>query len=48
MSLVRCRQVTKPRGAKAGLVQLSGEVRTVSVSVKGDSERLTRLEETKH
>ena len=43
MSMVRCRQVSKPRGAKPGLVQLSGEVRTVTVCVKDEAARLERL-----
>ena len=47
VSLVRCRQVSKPRGAKPGLVQLSGEVRTVTVCVKDEAERLERLRATK-
>ena len=36
VSLVRCRQVTKPSGAKAGLVQLNGDVSTVKVDVKAE------------
>ena len=47
MSMVRCRQVSKPRGAKPGLVQLSGDVRTVSVCVKDEADRLERLTATK-
>jgi len=47
VSLVRCRQVSKPRGAKPGLVQLSGDIRTVTVNVKDESERLERLLATK-
>lgn len=46
-SLVKCRQVSKPKGAKAGLVQLSGDVRTVTVNVNNETERLRRLEATK-
>ena len=45
--MVRCRQVSKPRGAKPGLVQLSGDVRTVSVCVKDEADRLERLTATK-
>jgi predicted ribosome quality control (RQC) complex YloA/Tae2 family protein len=47
VSLVRCRQVSKPRGAKAGLVQLSGDVKTVVVNVKDEASRLERLMSTK-
>jgi len=47
VSLVRCRQVSKPRGAKPGLVQLSGDVRTVTVNVKDEAARLERLLATK-
>ena len=47
VSMVRCRQVSKPRGAKPGLVQLSGEVRTVTVCVKDEAARLERLAATK-
>ena len=48
VSLVRCRQVSKPRGAKAGLVHLSGDVKSITVNVKNELERLLRLEGTKH
>lgn len=47
VSLVRCRQVSKPRGAKPGLVQLSGDVKTVTVNVKDEAARLERLNATK-
>mmetsp|Transcript_22668 Transcript_22668/g.36482 ORF Transcript_22668/g.36482 Transcript_22668/m.36482 type:complete len:241 (-) Transcript_22668:110-832(-) len=47
VSLVRCRQVSKPMGSKAGLVQLSGGVKSVTVSVKNEIERLKRLDATK-
>jgi hypothetical protein len=47
VTLVRCRQVSKPRGAKAGLVHLSGDVRTVTVNIPNEMERLKRLELTK-
>jgi hypothetical protein len=43
VSLTRCRNVSKPAGAKAGLVQLTGDVHTVTVDVKGESKRLERL-----
>lgn len=47
VSLVRARQVSKPAGAKAGLVRLSGEVRTVVVNLKDEAARLERLAGTK-
>jgi len=46
VSLTRCRDVKKPPGAKAGLVQLTGKVRTVSVNMKEAEVRLARLDET--
>jgi len=47
VSLVRCRQVSKPPGSKAGLVHLSGNIRRVTVSLRNGKERLERLELTK-
>jgi len=46
VSLTRCRDVKKPSGAKAGLVQLTGNVRTVSVNMKEAEVRLARLDDT--
>ena len=46
VSLCRCRDVTKPRGAKPGLVQLNGPVRTISVNMKEAEKRLERLDKT--
>jgi len=46
VSLCRCRDVKKPPGAKAGLVQLVGDVRTVSVNMKEAQKRLKRLDDT--
>ena len=46
VSLTRCRDIKKPPGAKAGLVMLTGKVRTVSVNMKEAEARLQRLEET--
>jgi len=43
VTLTRCRNVSKPRGAKAGLVQLSGDVLTISVDLKAEAHRLERL-----
>jgi len=47
VSVVRCRQVSKPKGAKAGLVRLSGDVRTMEVRVDENLDRLDALEKTK-
>lgn len=46
VSLTRCRDVSKPRGAKAGMVQLTGNIRTVSVDMDRAKQRLERLEKT--
>jgi NFACT protein RNA binding domain len=46
VSLTRCRDIKKPPGAKAGLVMLTGKVRTVSVNMKEAEARLERLEKT--
>ena len=46
VSYVRCRQVSKPAGAKPGLVRLSGEVGTVKLDVSAEGTRLERLEAT--
>ena len=47
VSVVRCRQVSKPKGAKPGLVRLSGDVRTMEVRVDENLDRLEMLERTK-
>jgi hypothetical protein len=47
VSVVRCRQVSKPAGAKDGLVRLSGDILTVKVDPKAEAKRLERLEATK-
>ena len=47
VTFTRCRFVTKPGGAKAGLVYLSGEVSTIKVDVRAEAARLERLEKTK-
>ena len=44
VNLCRARQVSKPQGAKAGLVQLSGNVITVRVDWRKERHRLERLE----
>mmetsp|Transcript_18287 Transcript_18287/g.24762 ORF Transcript_18287/g.24762 Transcript_18287/m.24762 type:complete len:106 (-) Transcript_18287:177-494(-) len=46
VSLTRCRNVSKPPGAKPGLVRLSGDVATVQVDMKASAKRLERLEDT--
>lgn len=46
VSLTRCRDIKKPPGAKAGLVMLTGKVRTVTVNMKESESRLERLEKT--
>eukprot|EP00802_Teleaulax_amphioxeia_P015601 Tamp_15692.p1 GENE.Tamp_15692~~Tamp_15692.p1 ORF type:complete len:372 (+),score=70.21 Tamp_15692:165-1280(+) len=43
VSLTRCRDVTKPPGAKPGLVQLRGAVETIKVDLKKELTRLDRL-----
>ena len=46
VTLTRCRDIKKPSGAKAGLVQLTGPVRKVVVNMKDAEKRLQRLEGT--
>ena len=46
VSMTRARDVKKPSGAKAGLVQLTGQVRTVVVNMKEAQALLDRLDET--
>ncbi|KAL9187750.1 hypothetical protein ACHAXT_006128 [Thalassiosira profunda] len=46
VSMTRARNVSKPRGAKPGLVQLNGDVKTVTVKKSEVEERCKRLEET--
>jgi predicted ribosome quality control (RQC) complex YloA/Tae2 family protein len=46
VSLTRARDIKKPPGAKAGLVQLTGQVRTVVVNMKKAEARLDRLDTT--
>lgn len=47
VSLTRCRFVTKPSGAKAGMVRLNGDVMTIKIDVKANQARLDRLNLTK-
>lgn len=47
VSFTRCRNVSKPRGAKPGLVQLNGDVGVVKVNVRKEAARLERLEKAK-
>ena len=44
--MTRCRDIVKPPGAKAGLLQLRGNVRTVVVNMKEAQSRLERLDKT--
>jgi len=44
VSYVRCRQVSKPNGAKAGLVHLNGDIGKIVVDVKAEADRLARLD----
>ena len=46
VSMTRARDVKKPPGAKPGLVQLTGQVRTVVVNMKEAQARLDRLDKT--
>ncbi|KAL7564806.1 hypothetical protein ACA910_021066 [Epithemia clementina (nom. ined.)] len=46
VSMTVCRDVVKPPGAKAGLVQLRGKVRTIKVNMKEAKSRLERLDTT--
>lgn len=45
VTYTRCRNVSKPAGAKPGLVYLKGEVATIRVNLKVEKDRLSRLEE---
>lgn len=44
VTLCKARQVSKPLGAKPGLVQLRGDVRTLTVDWQRERPRLERLE----
>lgn len=46
VSMTLCRDIVKPLGAKAGLVQLTGKVRTVKVNMTEAQSRLERLNST--
>ena len=46
VSMTRARNVSKPRGAKPGLVQLNGDVKTITVRKSEVEKRCQRLEET--
>ncbi len=43
VSLTRCRNVAKPRGAKDGLVQLHGDVLSVTINLSAERDRAVRL-----
>eukprot|EP01038_Epipyxis_sp_PR26KG_P007560 gene7560-10301_t len=42
VSLTRCRYVTKPNGAKDGLVRLNGEITTINIDIKLESVRFEK------
>lgn len=44
VSLTRCRNVSKPRFAKAGLVHISGDIHTINVDMNVERRRLDRLQ----
>lgn len=46
VSMTRARDVKKPFGSKAGLVELTGPVRTVIVNMKEAQTRLDRMDKT--
>merc|ERR1712194_20886 len=46
VSLTRCRNISKPPGAKAGLVYINGDVKTVKVNMDEAKGRLDRLDKT--
>eukprot|EP00555_Chaetoceros_dichaeta_P012029 CAMPEP_0198255074 /NCGR_PEP_ID=MMETSP1447-20131203/5301_1 /TAXON_ID=420782 /ORGANISM="Chaetoceros dichaeta, Strain CCMP1751" /LENGTH=389 /DNA_ID=CAMNT_0043941383 /DNA_START=137 /DNA_END=1309 /DNA_ORIENTATION=+ len=46
VSLTRCRDVKKPIGVAAGMVQLTGKVTAISVDMKKAEKRLSRLDKT--
>lgn len=47
VTYTRCRNASKPSGAKAGLVQLRGDVATLTINIKAEAARLDRLMKTK-
>jgi predicted ribosome quality control (RQC) complex YloA/Tae2 family protein len=46
VSMTRAQNVSKPPGAKAGLVQLSGDIRTITIRKSEVEKRCRRLEGT--
>eukprot|EP00597_Dinobryon_sp_UTEXLB2267_P004833 CAMPEP_0170078370 /NCGR_PEP_ID=MMETSP0019_2-20121128/14973_1 /TAXON_ID=98059 /ORGANISM="Dinobryon sp., Strain UTEXLB2267" /LENGTH=273 /DNA_ID=CAMNT_0010291203 /DNA_START=109 /DNA_END=930 /DNA_ORIENTATION=- len=44
VTLTRCQYVTKPHGAKAGLVQIRGDINTINIDMRTDLKRLDRLQ----
>jgi predicted ribosome quality control (RQC) complex YloA/Tae2 family protein len=46
VSLTRCRDISKPAGSKAGLVRLTGNIRTITVDMNQAETRLQRLDKT--
>jgi predicted ribosome quality control (RQC) complex YloA/Tae2 family protein len=45
VSLTKCKNVSKPKGAKPGLVILSGEIKTIKVNTGLEKARILALEE---
>jgi predicted ribosome quality control (RQC) complex YloA/Tae2 family protein len=43
VSLTRCRNVSKPKGAKPGLVHLNGDITPIKVDIRKETIRLDRL-----
>jgi predicted ribosome quality control (RQC) complex YloA/Tae2 family protein len=48
VSFCRCRDVSKPSGAKAGMVRLSGDVATITLDLKTERKRFERLDAQKN
>jgi len=46
VTMTRCKDIVKPPGAKPGLVQLRGNVKTIAVNMKQAQVRLERLDKT--
>jgi len=46
VTVTQCRNLTKPFGAKPGLVQIKGSVKTITVDMKGTQKRWDRLDQT--
>lgn len=44
VSLTRCKNVSKPKSAKPGLVQIRGDIRSIQIDLKNEKFRLEKLE----